>query len=659
MPRIRKKTSKRGTTARRTRIKRKVVESRKKSKKAAKKDVTWKSKKSKDPGIPNNFPYKDQILAEIAEERRQAAEAKARQKEEKKALRAQQKVALKANGKDGGDDGSGGEDNDDVEGENGDFDGVATLRGPLKNTSSKSMKNGAHPVASGTPTAASALTADASCARLLLNSDLPHLSAVLDKADVVIEVLDARDPLAYRSSALEARVASKEGQKLLVVLNKIDTCPRETTAAWAAHLRSEHPTLLFRVASAFLPPAITHDATKGKVKGKEPPDDAWGLNAVSTLLGLWAQEKTGDGPLHVAVVGLTNSGKSAFINSLARKATLDVYAISSFTNGPSTTLQALEVTLELDGRPVVFIDTPGITWEPSEESPEESEGRRAQDVLLRNRGRIDRLKDPMSAVSCILSRAQTEDLMVFYGLPAFVKGDVDAFLVGVARAHGLIKKRGDPDLAVAARIVLRDWSTGKLSRYAILPPTSETGTVPETVSPTLGTIYAGDAELLEKLTPRKELRQSRDLVRLSSSRVDDRLLMLEASWLGADDANGESNSDEDDEDELHGMAEAEAIGSGTDEEAANWAGQVIDSESDGHDEDEELPNMRSSSAGKKRKRSPLRVAPPKPQLKSAKHVTFAASVMTVTPSTRPRSPLSKSKSKLKSGRAGAAFGLSK
>jgi nuclear GTP-binding protein len=55
----------------------------------------------------------------------------------------------------------------------------------------------------------------------LLNPDLPHLAAVLDKADVVIEVLDARDPLSHRSSALEARVASKEGQKLLLVLNKI------------------------------------------------------------------------------------------------------------------------------------------------------------------------------------------------------------------------------------------------------------------------------------------------------------------------------------------------------------------------------------------------------------------------------------------------------
>ena len=33
--------------------------------------------------------------------------------------------------------------------------------------------------------------------------------------------------------------------------------------------------------------------------------------------------------------------------------------------------------------------------------------------------------------------------MVFYGLPAFAKGDVDAFLVGIARAHGFIKKVGN------------------------------------------------------------------------------------------------------------------------------------------------------------------------------------------------------------------------
>jgi nuclear GTP-binding protein len=256
----------------------------------------------------------------------QDAEAKARRKEEKKKTRAQHNVALEAGGNDGGGDGSPGQDSDDAEGEGGDFDGVATLAGSTR-SSSKSTRG-----KPATNSASSVSITEASGPPPLLNPDLPHLAAVLDKADVVIEVVDARDPLSHRSHALEARVASKEGQKLLLVLNKIgacthapsnglvisadrstiDACAREPTAAWAAHLRSEHPTLLFRVASSFLAPTVTHDPKKGKGKSKEPSDDAWGLDAVSQLLEHWAQEKTGDGPLHVAVVGLTNVRPHSF-----------------------------------------------------------------------------------------------------------------------------------------------------------------------------------------------------------------------------------------------------------------------------------------------------------------------------------------------------------
>jgi nuclear GTP-binding protein len=133
-------------------------------------------------------------------------------------LRAQQKAAVKANGIDGG-EGSGGENSDDAEGEEGAFHGVATLDGRTKNPSKST--NGRMTANS---TSGSASTTEASGAPLLLNPDLPHLAAVLDKADVVIEILDARDPLAHRSKSLEIRVASKEGQKLLVVLNKIGAC---------------------------------------------------------------------------------------------------------------------------------------------------------------------------------------------------------------------------------------------------------------------------------------------------------------------------------------------------------------------------------------------------------------------------------------------------
>ncbi|KAI0303086.1 GNL3L/Grn1 putative GTPase-domain-containing protein [Russula brevipes] len=624
MPRIRKKTSKRGTTARRAKVKHKVAEGRKKSKKAAKKDSTWKSKKSKDPGIPNNFPYKEQILAEIAEERRQAAEVKTRRKEEKKNLRAQQK-ALEANGKEDGDD-SGGEGSGEAGDEEGDIGSVAvaTLGGRTKKGSSKSTKD--ERAADSTSPSASASTAEAgSGAPQLLNPDLPHLAAVLDKADVVIQVLDARDPLAHRSTALEARVASKEGQRLLLVLNKIDTCPREPTAAWAGHLRSEHPTLLFRVASSFLPSASMHDPTKRKGKGKEPSDDAWGSDAVSELLGLWAQEKTGEDPLHVAIVGVTNSGKSAFINSLARKAILD-------------------------GKPVVFIDTPGLFWQHSEEaSPEERTRRRALDVLLRSKGRVDRLKDPMPAVSCIVSRAETEDLMVLYSLPAFAKGDVDAFL------------GGNPDLATAARLVLRDWLTAKLSRYAVPPAVSGPGTTVDTVPPSLAAIYAADAALLERLPPRKELRRSCDLVRLSSERVDDRVLAFEAPWFGADTADGNSDVEHDNE----GAGEGEAIRSGTEdneeEDSADEAGLAEGAESgfdrlecssslseeesdegDGDEDEEEAPPKARSSPARKRKRppSPAPASVPSmtrkdPAARPSKKVAFAALPSTKTTTAKP------------------------
>ena len=83
---------------------------------------------------------------------------------------------------------------------------------------------------------------------------------------------------------------------------------------------------------------------------------------------------------------------------------------------------------------------------------------RARDILMRNKGRIDRLKDPEPAgewiivgicagsdvhflvVDHFVSRATTEDLMLLYNLPAFMKEDSTAFLTGVARAKQLIKK---------------------------------------------------------------------------------------------------------------------------------------------------------------------------------------------------------------------------
>ena len=58
-------------------------------------------------------------------------------------------------------------------------------------------------------------------APLLLNPDLPDLKAVLEKADVILHVLDARDPASYRIPHVEDLTSAKEKTKLVFVLNKI------------------------------------------------------------------------------------------------------------------------------------------------------------------------------------------------------------------------------------------------------------------------------------------------------------------------------------------------------------------------------------------------------------------------------------------------------
>ena len=84
----------------------------------------------------------------------------------------------------------------------------------------------------------------------------------------------------------------------------LDLCPQEAVSGWVSHLRADHPTVLFRSASAFVPSEV-QCSKEAKGKGKVPIDNAWGTEALLKALGEAAQKK-GDEPLAVAVVGFTN-----------------------------------------------------------------------------------------------------------------------------------------------------------------------------------------------------------------------------------------------------------------------------------------------------------------------------------------------------------------
>jgi nuclear GTP-binding protein len=72
-----------------------------------------------------------------------------------------------------------------------------------------------------------------------------ELNKVVEMADVILEVLDARDPMGCRNPELEARVMGEQ-KKLILVMNKIDLIPPENARVWLKYLRQEFPTVLIK-----------------------------------------------------------------------------------------------------------------------------------------------------------------------------------------------------------------------------------------------------------------------------------------------------------------------------------------------------------------------------------------------------------------------------
>jgi len=126
-----------------------------------------------------------------------------------------------------------------------------------------------------------------------------ELYKVLDCSDVVIQVLDARDPMGTRCHRVEKYLAKEKPHKhLIFVLNKVDLVPTWITKAWVAKLSSERPTLAFHA-------SINNPFGKGAL-----------INLLRQLGKLHGEKKN----ISVGFIGYPNVGKSSIINTLCKKA---------------------------------------------------------------------------------------------------------------------------------------------------------------------------------------------------------------------------------------------------------------------------------------------------------------------------------------------------
>ena len=256
--------------------------------------------------------------------------------------------------------------------------------------------------------------------------------------DLVIELVDARAPLASRNPDIDSLAA---GKGRVILLNKADLASEKANAAWITYFESQG----FQVmkidarAKATLKQlnALIQEACKEKIER----DRRRGIL---------------NRPVRAMVVGIPNVGKSTFINSFAGK------AAAKTGNKPGVTKGNHWIRLN---KQVELLDTPGILWPKFEDQ--------RVGLLLAFLGSInDEIleKDELASELADYLRNITPGLLKErYGIEEDGKKPYE-LLDEIAAARACLTKGGVNDLTKAARLLLDEFRGGKLGRITLEMP---------------------------------------------------------------------------------------------------------------------------------------------------------------------------------------------
>jgi len=210
--------------------------------------------------------------------------------------------------------------------------------------------------------------------------------AALEQADLTVLVVDGKDGLSPHDREL-ANLIRRSGRPYLVAVNKIDSYEKEINLVEFHEMGLDH---LWPVSAAH----------------------GYGLKDFKAELAQWLspaeeEEDSDDAPPKVAVIGRPNAGKSSLINKLVGEERLVV------DNRPGTTRDAVDVAIEHNGRPYVFVDTAGV----------------------RRKGKVDEKLEKLSVMRALKSLDKADiAILVVDSLEGL--SDQDAHIAGYAHERG-------------------------------------------------------------------------------------------------------------------------------------------------------------------------------------------------------------------------------
>lgn len=269
-----------------------------------------------------------------------------------------------------------------------------------------------------------------------MNAARKKAAEAMEKADMVIEVLDARVPQASCNPMIEQLRVFRQ-RPCLKILNKADLADPAATQAWIAQY------------------SLQKDVHAVALSCKKPSDVA---KIPGLCLKLAPHRGTPLKPLRIMIMGIPNVGKSTLMNALLKK------RVAKVGDEPAVTKTQQRLYL---GNNMVLIDTPGMMW-PKIAHPSDGLMLAASHAIGSN-AFIE--EEVATFLADVLLERYPQLLKARYG---FDTAGIDgvSVIAGIATRRGYRLKGGDADLEKAAHTLLQDYRSGTLGRISLETPQS-------------------------------------------------------------------------------------------------------------------------------------------------------------------------------------------
>lgn len=290
-----------------------------------------------------------------------------------------------------------------------------------------------------------------------------QLWRVIERSDLIVQIVDARNPVLYRCEDLEKYVTGfNDDKKNMILINKADLLSEKQRIVWAEYFDQHNITVAFWSATLEAENTSEDDNENQQIliNGDDDINMSRLLSKFELIEFFKGQLPSNDKTTKtIGMVGYPNVGKSSTINTILQAKKVAVSA----TPGRTKHFQTFFIEKDL-----VLCDCPGLVFPSFVTNKAE--------MVLSGILPIDEIRDHIPPINLICNRIPRKVLEVTYGIniPKPLEGECRVptsaeFLDSYGLMRGFMTSRGLPDNPRCSRIILKDYVKGKLL-YCYCPP---------------------------------------------------------------------------------------------------------------------------------------------------------------------------------------------